>query len=178
MILKALGNISYMCTIRPRLMKLRALLPEAKIHPAGSRYVCSPPVYGTDIDFLIWSPVADIGAKLTLMGFEKSQFTEYFKSWNSIDDFWAWRRHNVNLIVTRSQCYAETFHTATHICKAKNLRHKEHRIAVHEGLRGNWEEHRYLVAEDNPLRSYIEQFTGPYGPTLQKAYRAKHGLTL
>lgn len=177
MILRAVNTLSYMLTVRPRLMKLKAQLPECQIHPAGSRYVCSPPVYGTDIDFLIYAPL-DVGPKLEFLGFKKSMFTEYFKSPNQIDDFWAWRRRNVNLIVSSSLKYAETFHTATHICKSRNLKYKEHRVAVHEALRGNWEQHKYLVAEGNPLHSYLEAFNGPHGFALQKAYRAKHGLTL
>lgn len=175
MILEALGTLSYMCTIRPRLMKLRALLPEAKIHPAGSRYVCSPPVYGTDIDFLIYSE-AFIGNMLIENNYVMTSLKEYA---HIIDKskFSCWRRGKVNLIVTWDRAFAEAFQTGTHISKSFNVKHKRQRVVIHGTLRG--EDWKYEYPNMEPaIVQLLETFQCQHGHALHKAYRAKHGLTL
>lgn len=168
-----LSSIVYNLTIRPRLIKLKKLLPEAKILPAGSRYVCDPPIMNTDVDFLVFS-VDSVGIKLLSAGYAQTPFTDY-RGLIMGDDFYAWRRGVVNLIVTSSVKYAEGFHTATHICKTRNVRDKWHRVLIHEAIRGNM---TTLDIEDMgaDLKMLLANFNGPYGHAIHKAYRVQHEL--
>lgn len=172
-----LQKLVYHLTIKPRLNKLKRLLPEASIHPTGSRYVCSPPVMFTDIDFLIYTEVSIAGV-LILTGYKESEITDKYNGLTLTGDFQAWRKGNINLIVTSSRKYAETFHTATHICKLHNVRVKFDRIIVHETLRGNDPKligSRWFPTEMNKL---LGKFKGEHGASIHMAYRAKHGLVL
>ncbi len=167
-----LSNLAFKFTIEPKLNALRALLPGARVHPAGSRYVCSPPRMFTDIDFLIYA--SDVDDVLNAAGYTKSEFTRYFSfTTQDPDQFAAWRKGNINLIVTSDLHYAETFHTATHICKLHNIRRKDDRVIVHEALRRT-----YDVSEGWPLHHLIAPFVGPHANTMHKIYRAQHGLVL
>jgi hypothetical protein len=171
-----LNEVVYWLTIAPRLRGLQRLLPEARIHPTGSRYVCSPPVMGTDIDFLVYDP-SNIDDILVAAGYVKSPFTEYHNSSRAVDDFDAWRKGKVNLIVTRTLNYALPFHTATFVCKRDNITEKCMRVAVHEALRGNENEMCFLDPTGD-LFKWLEKFISPHRMTLIKIYRAQQGLEL
>ena len=164
-----LQKLVYHLTIKPRLNKLKKLLPEAIIQPTGSRYVCDPPVMGTDIDFLVYSEV-DVDSTLLVAGYAKTILQYPMDG----DQFNAWRRNKENLIVTSSVKYAEGFHTATHICKTKNIRSKFARVLIHEALRGTWDD--AILWDDKQLRDLLASFNGPYGHAIHQAYRAQHGL--
>lgn len=181
-----MSTLVYWLSIKPRLKRLQRLLPEASIHPTGSRYVCSPPVLSTDIDFLVYSE-AQLGKTLVDDGYVQSEFKLYFGNGPVVhpDDFSAWRKSKENLIVTNNRRYAETFQTATYLCKLHNIKLKPSRVIVHECLRGN------MKAEDNmgacvtdtgkamtPLMQLLATLQGEHGNALHKAYRAKHGLRL
>jgi len=168
-----LNSIVFWLTIKPRMALLQRQFPEVRIYPAGSRYVCSPPVISTDVDFLVYTKKS-IDQKLEAIGFKKSQSENYRKT-EDHDDFWAWRRREVNLIVTSSANYAETFDTATHICKRFNVRDKWERICLHEALRKGVNTHRVHNGEVYEL---VGSLIGPYGVPLRKAYRAQHNLEL
>lgn len=169
-----LQDIAYYLTIKPRLWYLKKLLPEAKIHPTGSRYVCNPPVYGTDIDFLVYSEKY-LDTRLNFHGWKETPW----KNYGGIEDkkFVSWRKGRTNLIVTSSIKYAETFHTATYLSKKYNLLKKQDKAILHEGLRGNMNPvdsfPNFLSRE---LKEFIAACNGQYGYTVLKAFRAKHGL--
>lgn len=173
-----LQKLAYHLTIKPRLNRLKKLLPEARIHPAGSRYVCSPPVMRTDIDFLVYTEKStETFLTLVEAGYKKSEVASY-RGMTDSSEFDAWRKGAVNLIVTSSLHYAETFQTATSICKTYNVREKWHRVIIHETLRGN-----DLIGDSisdlmPPLRQLILPFRGVHSNAIHKAYRAKHGLVL
>lgn len=179
-----LQDMAYYLTIKPRLMYLRTKLPGYKILPAGSRYVCDPPRWLTDIDFLIYGEKHP-RTQLHLMGYVETPWITY----SGIEDrnFSAWRRGSVNLIVTTSRKYAESFDTATFISKKYNLRKKVQRVFVHEVLRGGYKQTeieneriqhdgRTYIKNHGELLDLMSGFAGPYGHALMKAYRAKHGL--
>lgn len=179
-------DLTYALTIKPRLLLLRKHFSDAFIFPAGSRYVCSPPVFGTDIDFLVLNE-ASIDKKLLSLGFVKTEWKDYSGSGVDERPISTWRKRSVNLIVTPSQEYAETFHTATHICKKYNLRAKYHRVLVHESLRGEHDVEALRLAilhKTFPegirfpveVANLLDVFRSDYGKALQKAYRAQQGL--
>lgn len=172
---KKWSKLIYWTTIKPRLITLKSILPEAKIHPAGSRYVCEPPILGTDIDFLIYT-VDSIDHILFHHKYKKSHISEYHVIDDDDLEFQAWRKGKVNLIVTSSLAYAESFHTATHICKKWNLKGKGDRVWVHEALRNNENPPSYWTCPHADLLSLLNSLTGTYGRAMQKAYRAKHQL--
>lgn len=180
--MKMWDELVYRVTVAPRLKRLKQLLPEAIIFPAGSRYVCSPPELTTDIDFLVY--VADdlVAAyqKLLNTGYRKSDYRDYFGEESG--DFTAWRKGKVNLIVTPSIKYALAYHTATYICKCENVQIKYDRVLIHEWLRGTL----HLKDELDPLSSWVhwskyrnlfEAVSSPHWHALHMAYRAQHGLT-
>lgn len=167
-----LSELVYWFTIKPYLWKLQRLLPEAKIHPTGSRYICDPPVMNTDIDFLIYTEKC-IDEILIIGNFKKTPFVDYVN--NSPVKFDAWRKGKINLIVTSTLEYTERFQTATYICKMENIKNKWARVCIHEALRHNCKDY-YSIPKQ--LHTLLKSFNGPYGNVLHQAYRAKHGLKL
>lgn len=164
----------YKITIAPKMRALQRLLPDAKIHPCGSRYVCDPAVMNTDIDFLIYNKTG-CSAVLAVAGYKRSsdemkyadekQFKTYRKGW-------------VNLIVTQSLTFATGFHTATYICKRWNVLNKDKRILVHAAFRENeyYPDSCKAIGLDVEILELLAAFNGPHGHTLHMAYRAQHGL--
>lgn len=170
---RPLCGIVYFLTIRPRLKFLSRSLPEAKIFPSGSRYVCNPPVLYTDVDFLIYTEKS-IAAELRALGFKESRWVDY----SGVEDkeFSAWRKGVLNLIVTSSSHYAETFHSATHASRRLNVRTKYHRVLLHEAFKGNSVDVKDQANCPDDIRAMIRGLSGPHGNSLRKAYRAQHGL--
>lgn len=165
----------YWLTVRPRLNRLKRLLPDAEIYPCGSRYVCNPPVLLTDIDFLVYCE-AEIGLELGRTGYSYSTFQGYFHSGHS--DFISWRKGSINLIVTHSKKYMVDHNLATSICKTKNIRAKYHRIIIHEALRGNTVFIDEIMPDNfnHELRNFLLQANGPFGHAIRKAYMVQNGL--
>ena len=174
-----LNELVYFLTIKPRLNRLKKLLPEASIYPCGSRYVCSPPVLLTDIDFLVYSE-RELEVKLGKLGYRKSMVNNgYGTMVNAYPDrdFLSLRKGKVNLIVTNDKKFANGWVVATHICKANNFKWKYHRIQVYEALRGNFDPNSFSMEFfDRELIDLLASFNGYYGNTMTQAYRAQHGL--
>lgn len=168
---KLLSDIAYYWTIAPRLKRLQRLLPEAKIYPAGSRYVCSPPKWFTDIDFLVYGEISN--SILALAGYKESTFDGYF---GPVDDFTAWRKGSINLVVSSKLKYVTSFNLATHICKSFNVMKKFYRIVIHQTLRGDTSFHVYHWELEPQVRMLLINMIGPHGAAIRAAYRAKHGL--
>ena len=178
-----LQTLVFKTTIEPRLRRLKKLLPDCSIHPAGSRYVCDPPVLTTDVDFLVYHTNQSIAERLTMAGFVMSDFTSY-RTNLKITNFSAWRKGKLNLIVTNNLNYAETFQTATYLCKLHNVTNKNDRVYIHEMLRGEEQfDHNTVHWAFNSngadgVRDALELIRRPYAATLQKAYRIKNGIKL
>lgn len=183
-------EVVYWLTIRPRLNRLKKLLPEASIHPTGSRYICDPPVLVTDIDFLVYISELDkiililnregLEQKLTKAGYKKTDNDNYrgIADVDGLSRFTTWRKGVINLIITSSVEFAESFQTATSICKRENIREKWHRTLIHEALRGNYD-HELVKANLMPeMVTLLDNFNGMHGHAIHKAYRVRHGLEL
>ena len=177
--MSVLQEIAYHLTIRPRMYFLKKLLPEALIVPCGSRYVCNPPVYGTDVDFLVYSECS-IHDRLVKARYKKQVYVHYAGQGS---DFDSWRRGAVNLIVTSDKKFAERHRIATHVCRSRNIRDKFNRIVVYETLRGGTDyigalkdTYPSAVNLDDDLKNMLLGVSGPYGNTLCKVYMAQHGL--
>jgi hypothetical protein len=174
-----LQKLVYGLTIKPRMEKLQKLLPEAKIHPVGSRYVCSPPVMGTDIDFLVLvKSYDDAYAAVIDAGYIKT--TDIDKYIDAGENFITWRCGVVNLIMSNDRVFVEGFHTAAHLCRKFNLRIKDERIQVHAAFRKNQyaPETLKMLKLSTEIQTLLESFNGAHGHAIHKAYRAKHGLEL
>src|SRR5271169_6964922 len=172
-----LTGLTYFLTIKPRLKRIKKLLPEAEVYPCGSRYVCNPPVFFTDIDFLVYSELP-LEASLLAAGYVKSGFMDYsgFTLNNSQDDFTTWRKGIINLIVTPSSAYKDGFIVATHLCKKFNVRQKYQRIVIYELLRGttSYEELEFGQHESFMFSEVIRRaraLCGPHRLTMLKAYQ-------
>lgn len=175
-----LNKLAYWLTIKPRLLSLKKLLPEARIHPAGSRYVCNPPSMFTDVDFLVYTEngVDDV---LIARGYVKTEFKEYANMFSSDGKnvFQPWRKGKINLVVTSSIQYAESFHTAAAICKTNNVLDKLDRVIIHEIIRGGiTDPDLSCILLNDELTKLLFKFFGPNRHAVHKAYRAKHGLEL
>jgi hypothetical protein len=83
--------------MKPRMVELQKLLPNAQIFPTGSRYVCNPPIMGTDIDFIVYNE-HDLEAFLTKEGYSRSTLKEYL--YCEKFNFLTVRKGRVNLIVS------------------------------------------------------------------------------
>jgi hypothetical protein len=117
--------------------KLQMLLPEVKIYPTGSRYVCSPPVLTTDIDFLVLSE-KNIANQLHTLKYH-TRGPDYEAGIGNQWNFQTYRRGVINLIVTNSSEFILRHVVATHLCKRENLRLKDARVLVHRVIRDDWD---------------------------------------
>lgn len=114
------------------------------VMPTGSMYTCNPPVTNTDIDYLVLTHNLDeCGCRL-----DKYNFDNCFEDWVSksntdpakLDEsgyavelengarFSAWRRGNLNLIVTDDVTLYMRSVAATLLAKHLNLKHKHDRV--------------------------------------------------
>lgn len=129
------------------------------LHPTGSRFMCSPPVMDTDIDFVVL--VQDLDAAhttLTADGWEKcgapqeqeefpqpEPFTvnelwrahvqqalqaESDSTYDELGEFVAYRRGQYNLILCEDRCFYMKYCAATLLCAKLNLLDKAERVAL------------------------------------------------
>lgn len=176
--MRVLQEVAYWLTIWPRLKRLKKLLPNAKIYPCGSRYVCNPPVMHTDVDFLVYSE-AGVSRKLEAAGWDNATWQDYCGNISADDSFVSWRKGSVNLIVMTSKRGADRFNVATHISRAYNIRPKYARVLVYEALRRHpeWSAIKAWLADYPKLITFLENANGANGNAVIAIYRAQHGLT-
>jgi hypothetical protein len=100
----------------------------------GSREICSPAPLDTDVDFVVLD-FASVGK------FEKNGFrmtTEESEEYGETD-FETYRRGEVNLIVVHTWEQFRAWRAATAAAKQMNIKDKQKRIALFQGvLYGNW----------------------------------------
>lgn len=156
------------------------------MYPNGSRYVCNPPVFGTDIDFLVYVDgytEAHYAEKdLKKAGYVISSGDQYIRTgYPDTDIINCFRKGIINVVLTCSYSFTKGHVIATHLVKKYNIREKLDRVSVYEALRGNWQRwyenglDRYpnMPAE---LRSILDGFNGVYGGSLKEAFIIKHRL--
>lgn len=100
-----------------------------KISRTGSREICDPPPLGTDEDFICKSRPSFKEERLEALEFSRCSLLEY-----EGDKFTAWRRGDVNLIITPCDAFYARFVLATDLAKRLNLLDKSDRIALFEAV--------------------------------------------
>jgi hypothetical protein len=104
----------------------------AEIHRTGSRYICNPPVFGTDEDFIVLMR-GDPAARLLDIGFKQDGSPQFYTG-NDNGGFRSYRRGSENLIVTSEQEFFDKFVCATELAKRFNLKSKPDRIALFQAV--------------------------------------------
>lgn len=90
----------------------------------GSNYTCNPPVLDTDIDYIVL--VSDFGKAASFLlesGFVACTELEYYGNM-----FYAFRKGQLNLIITWQGVFYERFCAATMLAKHRNLLDKDDRV--------------------------------------------------
>ena len=100
--------------------------------PTGSNYICNPPVTNTDIDEMFL--VTDLNTTEQYLidnGWKMCGVTEYARM-----NWAAYRKDNLNALITDDPDYFAKFYKATELAKEKNLLKKEDRIALFNEICG------------------------------------------
>jgi len=92
----------------------------------GSSVICNPPVTNTDIDFMFYTrDMAKFEAHLLKQGWKEcGEYDVNTESWK------AYRKDNLNYLLTDDNCYYEKFETATKLATKLNLLDKQQRITL------------------------------------------------
>ena len=98
----------------------------------GSNYICNPPVTDTDIDqmFLVHS-LDETDYELTELGWKKCGINEY-----AVDNWAAYRKDNLNALITTSKNHYDKFEAATELAKKRNLLNSRSDTSLISRLRG------------------------------------------
>ena len=98
----------------------------------GSNYICNPPIEDTDIDemFFVYD-LEKTDIDLTRDGWTKCGISEY-----AVTGWAAYRKGNLNALVTSSQDHYDKFEAATELAKKRNLLNKEDRIKLFNTIVG------------------------------------------
>lgn len=102
----------------------------------GSSYICDPPVTDTDIDemFLVYS-LEEVDLELIALGWTKCGINEYaLNSWS------AYRKENLNALITDNVDHYDKFEAATELAKKRNLQNKQDRINLFNRIVGKQHE--------------------------------------
>lgn len=111
-----------------------------RIERTGSREICDPPPLDTDEDYVCFmrKNPSDVYEALEAMGFTPCDANEYD---DQIQDWRAFRRGKLNLIVTHCTRFYNGFVLATLIAKDMNLTRKEDRVALFRSMREHYGAH-------------------------------------
>ena len=104
--------------------------------PTGSNYVCNPPVTNTDVDemFLV-DDLQEVNFQLTGLGWKKCGLEE--ETYQDKPSHWAaYRKENMNALLTTDLKYFMNFFKATEEAKHLNLLNKEDRVALFQKILG------------------------------------------
>lgn len=94
--------------------------------PTGSNYICYPPVTNTDIDhmFLVYN-IEETEDTLIEEGWTKCGADGY-----AANGWCAYRKGNLNALLTDDQEHYDKFEAATELAKKRNLLNKEDRVKL------------------------------------------------
>ena len=104
--------------------------------PTGSSYICNPPVTNTDVDemFLV-DDLQEVNFQLTGLGWTKCGLEE--ETYQDKPSHWAaYRKENMNALLTTDLKYFMDFFKATEEAKHLNLLNKEDRVALFQKILG------------------------------------------
>lgn len=92
----------------------------------GSSYICNPPVTDTDIDvmFLVYD-LEETEIDLIRDGWKRCGIADY-----AVGNWAAYRKENLNALVTSNRDHYDKFEAATELAKKRNLLKKEDRVKL------------------------------------------------
>ena len=123
--------------------------------PTGSSYICNPPVINTDVDemFLV-DDLQEVNFQLTGLGWTKCGLEE--ETYQDKPSHWAaYRKENMNALLTTDLKYFMNFFKATEEAKHLNLLNKEDRIALFQKILGEEPKKKKVQLELDYLQEFI-----------------------
>ena len=132
--------------------------------PTGSSYICNPPVTNTDVDemFLV-DDLQEVNFQLTGLGWTKCGLEE--ETYQDKPSHWAaYRKENMNALLTTNLKYFMDFFKATEEAKHLNLLNKEDRVALFQKILGE-------EPKKKKMRIIIDEFEERIRPIRNEAMR-------
>ena len=123
--------------------------------PTGSNYICNPPVTNTDVDemFLV-DDLQEVNFQLTGLGWTKCGLEE--ETYQDKPSHWAaYRKENMNALLTTDLKYFMDFFKATEEAKHLNLLSKEDRIALFQKILGEDPKKKKIQLDLDYLQEFI-----------------------
>mgnify|MGYP003609766129 FL=1 len=132
--------------------------------PTGSNYICNPPVTNTDVDemFLV-DDLQEVNFQLTGLGWTKCGLEE--ETYQDKPSHWAaYRKENMNALLTTDLKYFMDFFKATEEAKHLNLLNKEDRVALFQKILGE-------EPKKKKMKIIIDEFEEHIRPIMNEAMR-------
>jgi len=132
--------------------------------PTGSNYICNPPVTNTDVDemFLV-DDLQEVNFQLTGLGWTKCGLEE--EAYQDKPSHWAaYRKENMNALLTTDLKYFMDFFKATEEAKHLNLLNKKDRVALFQKILGE-------EPKKKQMRIIIDEFEELIRPIMNEAMR-------
>lgn len=132
--------------------------------PTGSNYICNPPVTNTDVDemFLV-DDLQEVNFQLTGLGWTKCGLEE--ETYQDKPSHWAaYRKENMNALLTTDLKYFMDFFKATEEAKHLNLLNKEDRVALFQKILGE-------EPKKKKMRIILDEFEELIRPIRNEAMR-------
>lgn len=123
--------------------------------PTGSNYICNPPVTNTDVDemFLV-DDLQEVNFQLTGLGWTKCGLEE--ETYQDKPSHWAaYRKENMNALLTTNLKYFMDFFKATEEAKHLNLLNKEDRVALFQKILGEEPKKKKIQLDLDYLQGFI-----------------------
>ena len=145
--------------------------------PTGSNYICNPPVTNTDVDemFLV-DDLQEVNFQLTGLGWTKCGLEE--ETYQDKPSHWAaYRKENMNALLTTDLKYFMNFFKATEEAKHLNLLNKEDRVALFQKILGEepkQKKMRIILDEfEEPMNEAMRNPAQPIAEQLRRFWRAE-----
>ena len=132
--------------------------------PTGSNYICNPPVTNTDVDemFLV-DDLQEVNFQLTGLGWTKCGLEE--ETYQDKPSHWAaYRKENMNALLTTDLKYFMDFFKATEEAKHLNLLNKEDRVALFQKILGE-------EPKKKQMKIIVDEFEEFMRPIVENAFR-------
>ena len=132
--------------------------------PTGSNYICNPPVTNTDVDemFLV-DDLQEVNFQLTGLGWTKCGLEE--ETYQDKPSHWAaYRKENMNALLTTDLKYFMDFFKATEEAKHLNLLNKEDRVALFQKILGE-------EPKKKQMKVIVDEFEELIRPDMNEAMR-------
>ena len=138
--------------------------------PTGSNYICNPPVTNTDVDemFLV-DDLQEVNFQLTGLGWTKCGLEE--ETYQDKPSHWAaYRKENMNALLTTNLKYFMDFFKATEEAKHLNLLNKEDRVALFQKILGE-------KPQIKKMKIIVDEFDELIRPVMNERMRNAAQLT-